>query len=91
MLILITYDLKQPDRDYASLYESIKTCGDSWWHYLDSVWLIHSDTLSASQCYDRIRDNIDDNDNLFVVEITGKNRQGWLPSKAWEWIKKHDN
>ena len=25
MLILISYDLKQPDRDYAALYEAIKS------------------------------------------------------------------
>lgn len=89
MIILITYDLKQPDRNYEALYESIKRCGDTWWHYLDSIWLVKTE-LAPSQCFDRIRPNIDDNDSLFIVEITGKQRQGWLPKDAWEWIKSNE-
>ena len=89
MLVLITYDLKQPDRDYASLYESIKQCGNVWWHYLDSVWIIRTD-LSPAQCFDRVHPNMDNNDYLFIVDITQRSRQGWLPTDAWEWIKTND-
>jgi len=90
MLILITYDLKQPNRDYSSLYESIKSCGTTWWHFLESVWIIHTNDLDPNECYHRIRECIDDKDNLLVVDITNRNRQGWLPSKAWDWIRQND-
>lgn len=86
MLLLITYDLKKVEKDYQSLYESIKLCGTQWWHYLDSVWLIQTN-LTPQDCYDRLRDNIDNNDRLLIIDITNQNRQGWLPSKAWEWIR----
>lgn len=89
MINLITYDLKQPDRNYEALYESIKQCGTTWWHYLDSIWLVRTE-LNPSQCYDRIRPNIDENDSMFIVEITGQQRQGWLPKDAWEWIKNNE-
>lgn len=89
MLVLITYDLKQPDRDYATLYESIKQCGSVWWHYLDSVWIIRTD-LSPAQCFERVHPNMDNNDYLFIVDITQRSRQGWLPTDAWEWIKTND-
>ena len=89
MINLITYDLKQPDRNYEALYESIKQCGGTWWHYLDSIWLVKTD-FTPSQCYDRIRPNIDDNDLLFIVEISGQKRQGWLPKDAWVWIKENE-
>lgn len=89
MIVLITYDLKQPDRDYTSLYDSIKQCGSRWWHYLGSVWIVRTD-LTPAQCYERLRPNIDDNDYLFVVDISRQQRQGWLPTDAWEWIKTND-
>ena len=89
MLVLITYDLKQPEKDYNSLYESIKNCGSKWWHYMESVWLIHTD-LRPNECFERIRDNFSSEDTYFVVEITHQDRQGWLPSTAWEWIKEND-
>lgn len=30
---------------------------------------------------------LDANDYLIVVDITGKARDGWLPQKAWDWIR----
>lgn len=41
MAKLISYDLKQPGRNYDDLYEAIKTLGD-WWHCLESVWIVKS-------------------------------------------------
>lgn len=90
MLVLITYDLKSPDKDYAPLYEAIKKCGDKWWHYLESVWLVHTN-LSPNECFERLRENLDGGDRCLVVHITSQQRQGWLPTKAWEWIKANDN
>ena len=90
MLILISYDLKQPDRDYATLYEAIKSTSNAWWHYLESVWLVDTQ-LEPEDCYRIIRTTIDENDSLFIVDITGQKNQGWLPSKAWEWIKLHNH
>lgn len=90
MLVLITYDLKSPDKDYAPLYEAIKNCGDKWWHYLESVWLVHTN-LTPNECFERLRENLDAGDRCLVVQITNQLRQGWLPTKAWEWIKANDN
>lgn len=89
MLILITYDLKQPNRDYESLYEAIKKCSLNWWHYLESTWLIYTN-ISPDDCVKRLRQTMDDDDFLLVVDITNQKHQGWLPSKAWEWIKQYD-
>ena len=86
MLILISYDLKCPGRDYTALYESIKSLGE-WWHYLGSVWIIKSDR-NVTQIAQILRTKIDENDLLFVVDITGKPVDGWLPRAAWEWMKK---
>lgn len=89
MIVLVTYDLKQPDRNYDALYAAIKQSGTVWWHYLESVWLIRTE-MTPAQCFDRIHPNMDENDSLFIVDISHKPHQGWLPKDAWEWIKTND-
>ena len=89
MLLLITYDLRSSDKDYTSLYDGIKKNCAKWWHYMDSVWIIKTEN-TPDGIVDFLKDKIDKDDRLFVVDITQQKRQGWLPSKAWEWIKAND-
>ncbi len=89
MLYMISYDLKSPGRDYTTLYEAIKSFG-VWWHYLGSTWIIKT-SQSVSQVSELIRQRLDTNDYLIVVDITGKERDGWLPQKAWDWIRDNNN
>lgn len=88
MIYLITYDLKKPGKDYESLHNTLKT-SVSWWHYLDSTWIIKTEQ-SVDYWSEKIRDVIDGNDNFLIVEITKQKRQGWLPKKAWEWIRSNE-
>lgn len=83
MIYAINYDLKKPDRDYAGLYDAIKSCG-AWWHYLGSTWLVDT-TLDAAGIWKRLDPHVDPNDRVLVIGVT-KNCQGWLPTDAWEWI-----
>ena len=87
MLYFVTYDLTKSDHEYGELYEELKRSGN-WWHYLDSTWLVATPE-SIDELYQRIRAKIDDNDNLLIFDITNKTYQGWLPKKAWEWIRNH--
>ena len=83
MLYAVNYDLKAPGRDYAGLYEAIKSCG-AWWHYLGSTWLIDT-ALTANGVWERLAPHIDNNDYVLVIAV-GHDKQGWLPEKAWTWI-----
>ena len=85
MILLITYDLNKPGQDYTSLYSAIKEA-DTWWHYLDSTWVISTD-LSIDEWCENLLEHMDENDHLFVVEIR-RNYCGWLPNKAWDWLRK---
>lgn len=80
----ITYDLKQPGRNYEPLYDAIKSVG-IWWHFLDSTWLV-STTLNAQDIWARLAPAIDSSDLLLVIEVR-KQSQGWLPNDAWTWIQ----
>ena len=51
------------------------------------VTLLRTDE-SANQIYTRLEPHLDDDINLFITEI-GSDHQGWLPHKAWKWIRKH--
>lgn len=86
MVYVVSYDLRKPNRDYTSLYEELKK-SSWWWHYLESTWLI-STTESATQVYSRLVKTIDRDDRLLIIEA-GRDRQGWLPKEAWEWISQH--
>ena len=84
---LITYDLKRPGQNYSDLYDAIKSEGD-WQHPLESTWAVKTETsVSANTLYERLRPFIDENDSLFVVEITAQDRQGWLAESFWTWLK----
>ena len=86
MKYAINYDLHQPGRDYEKLYEAIKGLGE-WWHYLGSTWLV-STNLTASQIWARLQPHSDSNDNFLVIGLTD-DFSGWLPEKAWNWIRNH--
>lgn len=68
--LLIGYDLNRPVQNYAELIEKIKTYG-LWWHCLDSTWLIKT-TLTAAQVRDELMRLIDQNDELLVIDVTGR-------------------
>lgn len=88
MLYLVTYDLSQPRQNYDELYEAIKQCSTKWWHYLDSTWLIVTN-MEIPECVERIHPVMDTDDKLLVIDVTNANRNGWLPKKAWDWIREN--
>ena len=86
---LVTYDLKRPGQNYSDLYDAIKSEGD-WQHPLESIWAVKTGTsVSAGTLYKRLRPLIDENDSLFIVEITDQDRQGWLAKSFWTWLKEN--
>ena len=88
MIYSISYDLSQPGRNYDDLYETIKST-PGWARPMESYWFI-STSESVAVWYERLRQVIDENDSIFVVDITGQSRQGWMSEDVWEWLKKHD-
>lgn len=85
MLYLITYEINTA-KDHSALYDAIKSCG-AWWHYIDSTWIVKS-TKSAKEIQAKLKPHIDDvDDSLLVIKIDPGDRSGWLPQRAWDWIK----
>ena len=85
MVYLISYELNS-DKDYTNLYDAIKSYG-AWWHFIDSTWLIDT-SQSAQEVSEKLLRHIDKNEDvLLVMKVLLEDRQGWLPKKAWEWIR----
>lgn len=73
----VCYDLNKSGQNYDGLIAAIKKVG-TWWHYLDSTWLVSSNG-SSSTIRDYLMPFIDANDELLVVAL----RQG---DAAWAGI-----
>lgn len=86
MIYLISYDLKQPGRNYDDLYSVIKSA-DDWAHAMDSLWFINT-TESVKVWSNRLRQVLDENDWILVVDITSQPRQGWMKKVIWDWLNK---
>lgn len=65
--ILVTYDLKQPGRDYAPVHRYLKQF--AYCKGLESVWLLDTPQSTAT-IRDHLKQLVDNNDKLFVVKIT---------------------
>ncbi len=81
---LISYDLRQPGRDYKTLFSALKSYG-SWWHWLESTWMVKT-TQSAGQVRDYLLAHIDRNDRLIVMGLDGEAAWFGLPADGSTWI-----
>ena len=85
---IVAYDLNKEEssHDYNKLINAIKLLG-GWAKPLESTWLITSNYSSAS-IRDHLEQFIDNNDELLIIEISGKK---WatkgIDSKVTEWMQ----
>lgn len=86
MILLITYDLRNPSHNYEPLYNEIKQA-EEWWHYIDSAWLIKTQ-ISPQNWYSKIAKHFFLTSDSFLIIEVKRNYYGWLPQDAWEWIDK---
>jgi hypothetical protein len=84
MIILITYDLNKPGKDYSDLYAAIDGLRGSKHHPLESIWLLDTDS-TPKQVANILKDVIDTNDSLLVIRLQ-KDYGGWLTQDSWDWL-----
>lgn len=78
--ILIGYDLNKAGQDYSGLIDSIKNTFPTYWHCLDSTWIVETQSTPV-EVRDWLAQFLDANDELFVVDISGK-AAAWLGFKG---------
>ena len=65
-IMVVTYDLRKPDRNYQSLYDYLKTFNYCW--HIESVWMLDTDQ-SAVQIRDGMRAHVEPQDRIFVARL----------------------
>ena len=85
-IYLVAYDFRGSPDNYSDLFDELQE-SRRWWHWIDSVWLLRTEE-SAEEIYERLEPYLDNDISLFITDI-GNDHQGWLPGKAWKWIRKH--
>jgi hypothetical protein len=83
MIVLVTYDLNNPSKNYTPLFEALKLQGP-WWHYLKSTWLIDTNK-TPTEVWNVIANHVEATDRVFVTNLA-PGHQGWLDKDAWAWI-----
>lgn len=84
--MIIEYDLRQPGRDYDSLYEIIKGYSQ-WARITESTWFIKTEE-TCIQVRDKLKAAMDSNDRLFVGALTGVAAWSNVLGKS-EYLKEH--
>lgn len=81
----ISYDLIGPNRNYDNIIEAIKSYG-TWAHINESLWIIRSSKTSA-EIRDHLKQKVDTNDKILVVQLTGVGAWLNLSPDMNNWLK----
>ena len=60
---------------------------ENWFHYIKSSYILIARVTGPGQLTKRIK-KIMGNKNFLVMEVNLSKRNGWLPEKAWNWIRR---
>lgn len=82
--LLVTYDLNKPGKDYNDLLKTIKSY-DAWARLSESSYAISTDQ-SPQQVFDKLKQFIDQNDNLYVINLK-KPYAGFGPKDVNQWLE----
>lgn len=83
---IIGYDLNKTGQDYKDLIDKIKSEFTTWWHHLDSTWIVKSN-LTAVEIRDRLKPFIDSNDELLVASLAGESAWAGFNDKGAKWLR----
>ena len=84
-LLLVTFSLRNAERDYASFFVTLRGSAIQWWHFIEQTCIVstHQDVNALAKL---LYPHIEVSDSLLVVRLTPHEFQGWLPKSAWEWL-----
>jgi hypothetical protein len=85
MVYLISYDLRQPGRDYSQLIDAIQKLGP-WARVLESLWTVDVNA-KADAIAQHLRAYIDPSDGLFVVGLTTDWQSYGVDQKVNAWLR----
>ena len=82
-VLLVTYDLNKPGKDYNDLLKAIKSY--AWAQLSESSYAIRTDH-SSQQVFDKLNPYLDQNANLYVINLK-KPYAGFGPQEVNAWLE----
>jgi len=84
---IISYDLSQPGQNYENVLKTIKSY-NNWAKLGGSTYIIISDS-SPVQIRDKISQEMDSNDNLYVGVVSSPAAWRGMSDEVSDWLKKN--
>lgn len=88
-LYLISYELRNREKNYSTFYDSIKNMGNDSCQCMTSLWLIYSN-LTSVEIYNQLKPLLEDTDNLFIGATEYENIAGWVSSDTIEFLRRNN-
>ncbi|MCK4251849.1 hypothetical protein KAX97_10395 [candidate division WOR-3 bacterium] len=87
---ILVFDRWQIGVSMNKLHETIKNSPNikTWWHYLKHCYIIISDS-DVVELSTEIREIIPKK-GFLLMSVNLDQSDGWLPKKAWDWIKRNE-
>jgi hypothetical protein len=89
---LIIYDINKEGAAYSEanrrLIEKIKSLFSTWWHHLDSTWIVVT-SLTAAQVRNALQPVLDSNDELLVVKSGEEGAWCGFSQAGSGWLKQN--
>ncbi len=83
---MIGYDLNKAGKDYSGLIQEIKDSCKTWWHHLDSTWIVVTD-LTPVEVRDLLAPHIDSDDEILVATISAPAAWKGFNDSGSKWLR----
>lgn len=84
-VLLVTYDLNTPGKDYNDLLKKIKS--QNWARLSESSYAIFT-TASPQAVFDQLKPYLDRNDYIYIITLK-RPYTGYGPQDVNDWLEKH--
>jgi hypothetical protein len=84
-LLLVTFSLRNKQRDYEPFFVALRGNVLQWWHFIEQTCVVYTDK-DADTLARKLIPHIETTDTILVVEVQPHQMQGWLPQVAWDWL-----
>lgn len=87
-IFLVVVDTTDPDMDIAALRGFITTSDEvsNWWNHIPGTYIVTTG-LTVDELSDRLK-SLTGDARFLVIHIDPAESEGWLPERAWRWIKR---
>lgn len=84
-LLLVTFALRNPNKDYSDFFVSLRGNSINWWHFIEQTTIVTA-RMNADDFAQKLYPHMEVADSLLVFEVDLSKAQGWLPKMAWDWL-----